>query len=98
MRGTAYAITEIVVFLAIATVIGVAIGWALSRMRAPVRTRSAAATDRSKELEDRVKRLEAEKLEIAQASPDVEELRKELSQAQWQIKALEDALADDVPG
>ncbi len=102
MRGTAYAITEIVAFLVIATLIGIAIGWMLSRMRAPVRTMPAAGapadTDRSRELEERIKRLEAEKREMAEAAPDVAELRKELARAEWQIKALEDALADESPG
>ena len=111
MRGTAYAITEIVVFLAIATFIGIAIGWVLSKARtAPVRTVPAATTPpkrsgdagRTKELEERIQRLESEKAEMAASaatvSPDVAELRKELAQAQWQIKTLEDALAGEGPG
>jgi hypothetical protein len=104
MRGTAYAITEIVVFLAIATMIGVAIGWMLSRSRAQGTVRTvpepapAEATDRTKQLEERIKRLESEKQEMAVVTPDVADLRKELAQAQWQIRALEDALAGDIPG
>ena len=120
MRGTAYAIAEIVVFLAIATFVGVAIGWVLSRMRAPsaVRTVPAATTaprrsgddGRAKQLEERIQQLEAEKQRLAAAAeapapapapaaaaPEIEELRKELAQAQWQIRTLEDALAGAEP-
>ena len=102
MRGTAYAITEIVVFLAIATFIGIAIGWVLSRQRSTVPSAASPkgdGTDRTRELEERIERLEAEKRELAAGaatvSPDVADLRKELAQAQWQIKTLEDALAGE---
>ncbi len=100
MQGTAYAIAEIVVFLAIATLIGMGIGWALARLRSTDGTAAAALaeeTDRARELEQQVKRLETETERLAAAAPDVEGLRKELAQAQWQIRALEDALAEQTP-
>ena len=98
MRGTLYAIGEIVVFLAIATAIGVAIGVVIGRSRAPqaAAPRSNPAANIANgvgELKARIKTLEAERTQATGAVDRVAELEKELAVAEWQINTLEEEVA-----
>ena len=97
MRGTLYAIGEIIVFLAIATAIGVAIGVIIGRSRAPRAAAppasSAAASNGVGELKARIKALEAERATAGGAADRVAALEKELAVAEWQINTLEEEVA-----
>ncbi len=84
MDGTGYVITEIVVVLVVVTLIGVAIGWLLRAGRpAPAGETVAAPVAEAP-------RPETTELELSQS--EVEDLRKQLAQAEWRINTLEEAL------
>ena len=76
MRGTTYAIGEIIVFLALAGLVGVAIGlligWPRQRENAGSRDRAdpelGAATQRAERLEARLKELESAPAAVAVAA------------------------------
>ena len=94
MRGALYAITEILVFLLIATVIGFFIGRWFDSLRgggepAAPSTESAPAPKASQD-DSSVRAVEAELAAVRSRSEEVE---KELSMARWQISTLEDELS-----
>ncbi len=107
MRGTAYAIGEIIVFLVLAGLVGVGIGLLIGWGRRQVQRGAgdgadaadlAAANARAVQLEDRVKELEAAQAARSGSAERVEALEKELSVAQWQINALEEELGKAADG
>ncbi len=97
MRGILYAATEIVVFLLIATLIGVVIGrlWAAAIRRpeapqpaAPAKEPvDAGAKAELAKARDRLATVEAEKADLA----------KQLSVVEWQVETLEEELAKSRP-
>lgn len=96
MRGALYAATEIVVFLLIATLIGVLIGrlWAAATRRpaaAPAPPPPPPADDGAKEELARVR----EQLAAAEAAKA--DLAKQLSVVEWQVETLEEELAKSRP-
>jgi hypothetical protein len=104
MRGTAYAIGEIIAFLVLAGLVGLGIGlligwsrqWTSAGKPAPPVDTAAAA--RAKQLEARVRELEAAQASSGESAQRIEALQKELSVAQWQIEALEEELGkQDTP-
>ncbi len=98
MRGTLYAATEIVVFLLIATFIGVVIGrfWsAAARRTAP----AASATPPPAEPADTAALAEVASLKerLAAAEAEKADMAKQLSIVEWQVTTLEEELAKDEP-
>ncbi len=97
MRGILYAATEIVVFLFIATLIGIVIGrlWAAAGRRpetpapaAPAKEPvDAKAVAELAEARERLAAVEAEKAELA----------KQLSVVEWQVETLEEELVKGRP-
>lgn len=90
MRGTLYAISEILVFLVIATLIGILIGLWVASLRAGSAGRAPKTAPTSGDIENRLASAEAE---LAASTARSEEIEKELSMARWQIGTLEDELA-----
>ncbi len=104
MSGTAYAITEIVVFLVGATIIGFLLGRLTAKRRAPadsaelmmetpVKTSRAAAGD----LDQAHKELGEARTELESANARIEDLDRELTLAKWQIGELEKEFKVDAP-
>ncbi len=96
MRGILYAGTEIVVFLLIATLIGIVIGrmWSTATRRPdapPVAPAQESADAKAKsELAEARQRLAAVEAERA-------DLAKQLSVVEWQVETLEEELAKSRP-
>lgn len=60
MRGTGYAIGEILIFLAIATIIGFVLGWIVFHRRKPAAAEGSAATPKAVEIiEQKTKNLQS---------------------------------------
>ncbi len=106
MRGALYAATEIVVFLLIATLIGILIGrlWAsvgrsADRKPAPSRLPQSPAEPRPKPADDgSAAELAKVTAQLAAVEAERAELRKQLSVAEWQVSTLQDELADQPDG
>jgi hypothetical protein len=94
MRGTAYAIGEIVVFLALAGLIGAAIGWVAAKASNPGAARPAvpAADTEARRLRAELAEVQKRQREMQDAAARTAELERELAVAQWQINTLEDEL------
>lgn len=97
MRGTFYAATEIVVFLLIATLIGIVIGrlWAAA-IRRPDQPDPAVP---AKEPADSATQAELRKIgdQLAAAEAAKADLAKQLSVVEWQVETLEEELAKNPP-
>ncbi len=92
MRGILYAGTEIVVFLLIATLIGIVIGrmWSAATRRPDAPAQESADAKAKSELAEARQRLAAVEAERA-------DLAKQLSVVEWQVETLEEELAKSRP-
>ncbi len=97
MRGTLYAATEIVVFLLIATLIGIVIGrlWAAA-VRRPEPADAAAPAEAPGDAKAQAELARVSE-RLAAAEAEKADLAKQLSVVEWQVETLEEELAKTSP-
>ncbi len=99
MDGALYTATEIIVFLLVATAIGVVLGrlWAMARR--PAAGTSAEETRQRGADADAALRAELTEARRGAEAAEAEaaELRKQLSVVEWQVSTLEEELANRPP-